>query len=298
MDPWLTDETKELFFQPCLEISGHIARRLNDWIRMGQTLSEPSLTEDFVELFDTDSRSNVWGTALRELRDRNIYLRTNVRKAKAEHRVGADIGLIVNRSIYEKGSLSCARYACLIQCKKIDEQGEVSDFYHVVKSSGKKQSTLMLDITSSSFYFLYVPSALVKHYCNFEPIAFLRASPGCSVPVWNNGSFAFESVGMPFLSAKDKAEVVGVLVVPALAVEAQRRKGRGARLRDILPNCLPLWYWFSELLIPGFVGDRRDQVVGIAASPQDLSPNRESIFGVRYTLEITFGREQRGKSIM
>jgi hypothetical protein len=287
MDSWLTDETKELFFQPCLKASGHIGRRLTHRLQKGEPIDERALTEDFVDLFDTSSPTNAWGLTLKELRDRNIYLNTSVRKAKKEYEIGADIGLVINRKLYGSNN-SKAKYACLIQCKKIDERGVISEFYHVVQSSGKKQSSLMLDVSSSSFYFIFVPPVMLQHYCNIEPIAFLHVAKGCSVPVWNNGSFAYDGQSISFLSQKAKEDVTGILVVPALAVEAQESDSKKANIMEILPNCLPLWYWFGELLIPGFVGDRNEKVISIALNSQ-RDHNQEMPFNVNFSIELSFG---------
>lgn len=181
MDSWLTDDIKESLFRPCLEIAGHIGRRMNNRLRMGQEIDERALTEDFVDCFDTSSSSNFWGATTAELRDHQIYLNISVRKSTVEHRTGADLGLILRRSTH--GSVRTqAHYACLVQCKRVDRNGTVGDFYHQVSSTGRRQSALMLEVTPSSFYFIFLPPALVEHYCNVEPLAFLKAAPGCSVP--------------------------------------------------------------------------------------------------------------------
>ena len=79
----------------------------------------------------------------------------------------------------------------------------------------------MLDITPNSFYFIFTPPSLIKTYHSIEPIVFASPSPGCSSPIWNMGYFGFESSTFPFLNSQQKAESTGVLVIPALAVEAQ-----------------------------------------------------------------------------
>lgn len=293
MDPWLTDDIKESLFRPCLEVSGHIGRRLNNRLRMGQELDERALTEDFVDCFDTTSSSNMWGPTSQELRDHQIYLNMSVRKSTVEHHTGADIGLILRRSTY--GAVRTqAHYACLIQCKRVDRGGNVSDFYHQVASSGRRQSALMLDITPSSFYFIFVPPLLIEHYCNVEPLAFLKAGPNCSVPAWNLGLFAQDGVSLPFLSGADKEKVSGILVVPALAVEAQQPSGKTANLSALLPNCVPLWYWFGQLFVPGFVGDPAEKTLNIARNVATRHGRDEHAaanvpFGVRYSIEIGLG---------
>jgi hypothetical protein len=293
MDPWLTDDVKHMLARPCLAAAGQIGRRLTDRLRRAQAIDERALTEDLVDLFDTGSQANVWGSVLAELRDRSIYLNASVRKSTVEHRSGADIGFVLTRSIYGADGGSEATYACLVQCKRVDADGGISAFFHEVGQEKTKQSTLMLDITSSSFYFIYVPPPLVTHYCTFEPLAFLRAGSNCSVPIWNIGAFPFEGQAPPFLSSRDKEDATGVLVAPALAVEAQRRPGKSASLAQVLPNSFPFWYWFSELFVPAFVGDRRSDVVAIARNAR-VKGDRDHLqanlpFGVRYVVEVSLG---------
>jgi hypothetical protein len=287
MDPWLTDDIKESLFRPCLEISGHIGRRMNNRLAMGQELDERTLTDDFIDCFDTSSSSNAWGPTTQELRDHQIYLQLSVRKSTVEHRTGADVGLILRRNTHGSRRTS-ASYACLVQCKRVDRAGNIGDFYHQVASTGRRQSSLMLEVTPSSFYFVFVPPALVDHYCNIEPLAFIKAGPGCSVPAWNLGLFAQEGVSVPFLGGADKEKVCGVLVVPALAVEAQQPTGKAASLLSILPNCLPLWYWFGQLFVPGFVGDPSVNTMNVARNVT-ARETLDVAFGVRYSLEISLG---------
>ncbi len=291
MDAWLTDSVKTLFFKPCLEIAERIGRRLDNRTRMHQSIDERALTEDLVDAFDTRSNENAWGTVLSSLQDHQIYVSTRITKSTREYETGADIGLVMNRQIYQTDNQAKARYACLIQCKRVDEDGYVSDFFHQVRSSGKYQSALMLDITPNSFYFIFIPPSLLKTYHMVEPIAFLSASPGCSSPVWNMGYFEYDSdhVVPPFLSTNQKQAVSSILVVPALAVESQVNKKQRASIIELLPNCLPLWYWFGELLIPGFIGDYRSQVVSVATNVRGA--NREILdeFSVNYSIDISFG---------
>jgi hypothetical protein len=61
MDPWLTDQVKELLFRPCLAVSGYIGRRLNNRLQVGQEIDERALTEDLVDRFDTSSGASAWG---------------------------------------------------------------------------------------------------------------------------------------------------------------------------------------------------------------------------------------------
>ena len=202
MDPWLTDSIKELLFQPCLQISGHIGRRLDNRIRMNETIDERALTEDFVDHFDSRSNLSAWNTVSSRLKDENIYLNTSVKKSTREYETGADIGLVIHRSIYQSDFRSNTTYAVLVQCKRIDSEGLVNDFYHKVKGSERKQSFLMLNITPNAFYFIFTPPSLVKTYCTFEPLAFAAPAQGCSSPVWNMGCFEFDSPSLPFMSAQ------------------------------------------------------------------------------------------------
>jgi hypothetical protein len=291
MDQWLTDEIKEVLFTPCLTVSGNIGRRLDNRRNMLQEIDERALTEQLVDSFDTSSSENVWGNIVQLLQDQQIYLNTHVVKSTRESETGADIGLVIARSVHKRDSSSSATYAVLIQCKKIDNEGRVTDFYHEVQSSGERQSSLMLDITSSAFYFVFTPPSLVKTYCSIEPIAFSQPVPGCSSPIWNFGSFGFDSSVFPLslLPTREKASSTGILVVPALAVEAQRKKGKSATLQDILPNSLPLWYWFGELLIPGFIGDYRDEAIAVASNVPGGKNVVKHDFTVRYSVSIRFG---------
>lgn len=283
MDSWLTNDIKELMFKPCLEASGYIGNRLENRLKMGQSIDERALTEDFVDLFDSNSGISAWSKVSQLLRDHQIFLNTSVKKSTTEYKTGADIGLIIQRGVSQKNSKSKARYAVLIQCKKIDENGQISDFFHKVKSSGRTQSSLMLDITPNSFYFIFTPPSLIKTFHSFEPIAFASTSPGCYSPVWNMGCFGFDSSSFPFLNSQQKAETTGVLVVPALAVEAQENASAKATLDNILSNSMPLWYWFGELLIPGFIGDYTNKTLAVASNQKNED------FGVKYAIEINYG---------
>ena len=285
MDPWLTDDLKELLFTPCLLASEMIGRKLDNRLRMSQEMDERALTEMLVDALDTSSAENTWGNVLDLLRDHHIYLSSQLQKCTQEHLIGADIGLTISRHVHGPGLGCHADYCALIQCKKIDSQKCVDDFFHEVRSTKKKQSSLLLDITPSSFYFIFTPPSLLDIYCSIEPIAFALARPGCSSAIWNRGSFEFNHVTHSVLTAREKAEATGVLVVPALAVEAQAAKGKGASLEEILPNCLPLWYWFGELFIPGFIGDRRQDVLKVA---HNLGGN-DNLPGVQYSLNFNLG---------
>jgi len=288
MDPWLDDQVKELLFQPCMAVSGYIGRRLNNRLNTGQEIDERALTEDLVDRFDSSSSSSAWGTSAEELRERQIYISTSIRKSTVEHRTGADIGFILKRSMYGRSGSSRAEYGCLVQCKKVDRRGAIEDFYHKSGSQKNRQSSLMLDVTPSAFYFLFVPPALVEHYCTVEPMAFLRGAPGCSVPVWSLGCFAHDGLSVPFLTSTNKEDVSGILVLPALAVDAQQASGTSASLRDVLPNCLPLWYWFGELFVPGFVGDRSPRALSVARNVAGAGAANDLPFG-NFSLEIGLG---------
>jgi hypothetical protein len=291
MDTWLTDSVKQILFAPCLEIAAHIGRRLDGRIGMGQSIDERALTEDFVDSFDSSAPASAWHRVDTELRDHGLYLHAAVQKSTREHQTGADIGLTIERSVYAPTIRSHERYAVLIQCKKLDEQGAVADFFHTVPSSGKKQSSLLLDITPSSFYFIFTPPSIVKMTYNLEPVAFAGAAPGCTSPVWNIGSFAFDGGVRPFLDARQKAEATGILVVPALAVEAQETRGKSATIEQVLPNCLPFWYWFGELLVPGFLGDRRPDVLALATNVRTAERRNatDQPFGVQYSVTLGVG---------
>jgi hypothetical protein len=289
MDPWLTDQLKEQLFAPCMQAAAKIGRKLDNRLAMKQSIDERALTEQFIDSFDTSSSENVWGGAIGALRDLNIYLQTTVRKSTFEHKTGADIGLVIDRSVHASDGGSHARYATLIQCKKIDADGTVQDFFHQVGNSRGKQSSLLVDLTPSAFYFIFTPPSLVEAYGSIEPIGFVRGAVGCSSPVWNCGAFGFPQTVPALLSSQQIAESVGILVVPALAVEAQRTRGRAAAFNDIISNCLPFWYWFGELLIPGFVGDRRVEVIRVAenVAGADAAGNRQ--LDVKYSVGVRYG---------
>jgi len=272
MDSWLTDKIKQLLTQPCLAISSVIANKLNNRVNViKQNMDERALTEYLVDALDTSSLENVWGSVLELLRDQNIYLETNVRKSTKENKTGADIGLIINRHIYQEKAQSKIQYSCLIQCKKVDINGEIVDFYHEVGSAKRTQSSLMLDITPSAFYFIFTPSCLLKIDYSLVPIAFIDAGGECKPQIWDMGHFGCDEIGFPFLSNNQRDSTTGVLVVPALAVEAQNQKSKDAKLKDILPNCMPFWYWFSEILMAGFIGDPRKEAINIATNNVDFS---------------------------
>jgi hypothetical protein len=285
MDKWLTDEIKELLFRPCLLIGERIGQRLDSRVRMQQNIDERALTEELVDALDTNSAISAWGQVLHSLRNNQIYLNTRVRKSTREYKTGADLGIIINRQIYRPNAKVKARYACLIQCKKVDIDGYVTDFFHYVHSRNKSQSSLMLEITPSSFYFTFVPPSLLQVYYTIEPMAFVRASSECSSPIWNIGCFAYSTAAFPFLSDSQKRAASSILVIPALAVEAQIDRKHKIDMVELLPNSLPLWYWFGELLIPGFIGDYREKVISIAANV-----DREvDEFGVDFSVEIYVG---------
>ena len=286
MDAWLTDDVKQLLFQPCLAIAERLGARLDNRVRMRQEIDERALTEDFVDSFDSNSNSNAWGTSLKSLHERQIFISTNIRKSTKEFRVGADIGIVVRRRFYGSSHVK-ADYACLVQCKKVGIDGYVSDFFHQVRSSSKYQSSLMLDITPSSFYFIYLPPSLIELNYALEPIAFARANQECSSPVWNMGYFEYDGGTFPFLSENQKRAVSSILVIPALAVEAQTDKNDKLKFHEILPNCIPLWYWFGELLIPGFVGDPRSQVITTALNTKGNVQENIGEFGVNFSMDIS-----------
>ena len=194
MDPWLEDEVKGLLARPCLSIAGRFGERLDDRIRRGaDNIHECTLTDDFVDFFDTSSRSSVWGDVMDQLHSRSIYMSTSVRKSSVEYRTGADIGLVLHRSFYGGQSSSQANYAALIQCKRVDPDGTVSDFYHTVDSSKKRQCELLLDITPASFYFIFAPPCIIEWYTNVEPIGFVRSTPRLQFARLEHGVFCISA---------------------------------------------------------------------------------------------------------
>ena len=64
---------------------------------------------------------------------------------------------------------------------------------------------------------------------------------------------------------------------------------RGFLSRRRLDNCVPFWYWFGELLIPGFIGDRRADVLKVAANVAGTAVTDESPLGVKYSVEVRYG---------
>jgi len=263
MASWLTDDVKQLLIQPCFAVAERIGYRLDSHIKMRQDIDERALTEDLADSFDSSSDLNTWGTSLRPLRDRQIFISTRVQKSTREFKIGVDIGIAIKRSFYGNNQVK-ADYACLSQCKKVDVNGFVSDFFHQIHSTNNYQSSLMLDITPSLFYFIYTPPSMVKLEYTLEPVVFARANLNCSSPIWNMGDFEYGGVTFPFLSESQKRLVSSILVIPALAVDTQINKDNKVDFHDLLPNCIPFWYCFAELLVPGFIGDPKSQVISIA----------------------------------
>ena len=74
MDSWLTNDVKELMFKPCLEASGYMGNRLDNRLKMAQSIDERALTEDFVDLFDSSSGISAWSKVSQLLRDHQLYL--------------------------------------------------------------------------------------------------------------------------------------------------------------------------------------------------------------------------------
>lgn len=275
-----------LFFQPCLSIGRSIGDRLDNRVRMRQNIDERALTEYLVDALDTNSELSTWGQVVDTLRSNQIYVSTQVRKSTKEHTTGADLGIIISRQIDKSDVKSKSRYACLIQCKKVDVEGYVTDFFHSVGNN--TQSSLLLDITPSSFYFLFVPPRLLKMRYSNEPMAHILASRECSIPVWNMGLFDYEDIPFPWwllshpLPTWQKRSVSSILVVPALAVEAHLDKKHKVQLSDLIPNALPFWFWFGELLIPGFIGDYKQDVISKAKNVDGKGDE----FGVNFSVEI------------
>lgn len=158
--------------------------------------------------------------------------------------------------------------------------------FHEVGESKAKQSSLLLDITSSSYYFIYVPTKLINAHSSIEPMVFINSYPGCSSPIWNMGRFKYDLGLLPVFSEQQKASAAGILVVPALAVEAHQYKSKSIELEQLLPNCIPFWYWFVELLIPGFIGDRSSKTIAAASNKKYEANALNEDFGVQATLEV------------
>ena len=190
MDHWLRDDIKELFARPCMNVAGTIGARMDNRLRnLGQEIDERALTEDLVDALDTESTVSTWRPVIQSLRDHQIFIHSRIRKSTYESRTGADIGFLFERQIFEPAARSRARYAALVQCKRVSRDGKIRDFFHKVKSSGRKQSELMLDITPASYYFIFVPPSMLRTYSTIEPMGFVAGSQGCSSPVWNIGCF-------------------------------------------------------------------------------------------------------------
>jgi len=290
MDRWLTSPLKALLHRPCVTTASLIGARLENRIETGQEISETTLTDEFVDSFRPQSRFSMWKPVADAIRDEfRFYLNVDVNKSTIEPRTGADIGLVIRRSVYAEVQ-STAEYAVLIQCKKVDQGGGVEDFFHTVGGSGERQSALMLSITPASFYFLYVPPSLLSGYADQETMAFVIPANNCHVPIWNLGAMPSESIEGRHLTLDEIAAGGSILVIPALAVEAQKNQSKAAKLNDILPNAFPFWYWFSEMLIPGFVGDQSRRVIEVAQNTRRRDLEREGLdFGVRYSITVGLG---------
>ncbi len=292
MDSWLTNEIKEKFFKPCLETSSSIGSRLNDRLRRRQPIREEALTADLIDYMDINSNTNAWGTTIKDLQEDNIYVNTEVGAAKKESVYGADIGFVINRNIYTDSYRTSTTYSCLVQCKKVDQNGKIKDFFRSV--NGREQSTMMLDITPSSFYFIYVPTVFLKTYISIEPIAYLQSTDNCCSPIWNMGHKGFDSPSYPAMPTTLMQQTTGILVVPALAVEAHNNgTSTLIDLKTLLPNCIPFWYWFGVLLLPGYIGDRKKSTMGIAYGGIYGNESHENIpFHVNHTYKLSINKKQ------
>jgi len=280
MDAWLDDEIKALFAKPCMALSESVGSRLENRLRMGQPIDERALTEDFVDAMHTGSSASAWGTIVQDLQDREISVSTKVTKSTFEKENGADLGVVLHRKTRSGTTFIDTSYAALIQCKYVDSGGHVKDFFHKVKSSGRRQSSLMLDITPASFYVLYVPPSLLRTFTRIEWVTGIATSDECTSPIrttsvsrwWNSG-------------VVDNA--ASLLVIPALAVNAHQALGKSASIKTLLPNAMPFWYWFAELFVTGFVGDTRKSVIQVATNTTlKTPPLTDDGFGVRDALEM------------
>lgn len=327
MDPWLTSDLKWLLYGPCLSMSNHVDQRLSERTRIGKSIDERALTEDVVDMFDTYSTFKIWGDTIDRLKKREIYLNFSVQKSSQEYKTGADIGIIINRAFRGKENTSQSEYACLIQCKKIDEKGQIADFYHKVPSTGLFQSQLLLNVTCSSYYFIYTPSTMIHYYpynyfkkweyfnykyypefyeiidyCRrrygYYPFLYPNSIPTPLFELYQKSWFSKLLFPLKYLFAKSlspnlyqkqyKDRGFGILVVPAVAVEAQKTKDSNAFLEEIIPNSLPFWYWFCELLLPGFIGDRNIKTIQVAQNVKKAIQELDIPFNVRYSVRIGF----------
>lgn len=285
MDAWLTNDLKEAMSHACIQASRSIATRLNARLQRRQSIDERALTEDLVDHMDTRTQLSVWGAALAQLRSASVSLSVGVEKSTQEHLTGADIGFVVDR--HAPGTQ--ARYAALVQCKKVGPDGRVGDFFHQVGGKGRHQSDLLLSITPSSFYFVFPPPALVSGYLTAETIAFIVPSPEHHVPIWNMGCFG-GGTRPSLIPAQSLMDAAAVMVVPALAVEADQRRGSRTTVQEIVPNAVPFWYWFAELLVPGFIGDPRQQAVAVAVNTAG-DTDAAAGGGVNFSVQVSLGVE-------
>ena len=295
MDSWLHDLLKTRLHRPFLSAAGHIAQRISHRrAGSGQEIDERALTESLVDMLDAGTPGNVWGPLLEELKELGLSLNTKVRKSTRESKTGADLGITLERAIFERHTSSQTTYSALFQAKRIDMSGRIEDFFHTVGPAAAKQSQLMLDITPASFYLIYADTHYLKFYSAFEPSVFLNIAKGCSSPVWNAGCFEFSGKIADFLPNDELGCASGLLVVPATAVQAVSSGGKGICIRDLLPNCLPFWYWFVELFLPGFVGDPREKVRTIAQnvyspSAREAADTPEGPFHVQFSYTLRVG---------
>ena len=295
MDPWLDSNIKEALSHPTIDVSSVIGEWFSDFRELEQPLDERVLTAALIRALHVGSKASVWGRILPKLHRRGIEVVTEVGAARREHVYGADLGIVIDRISKQKSSKSKMEYACLVQCKKVDSKGRIADFFHEVPSTGQRQSSLMLSVTPSSFYFIFVDPDRLSVEVSEEPLAFVVGEESCYSPLWGMGCFAQPQTfpGRSGTWLEEKARTSGsVLVVPALAVDAQFDRTKSVKLREVISNSIPFWYWFSQLLIPGFIGDPRPAAISVAASQlkrhlpsQDSSEREEAT--VRQSLSLT-----------
>ena len=101
------------------------------------------------------------------------------------------------------------------------------------------------------------------------------------------GCFAYPLVRIATLSAEQKSQATGIMVVPAMGVHAQKPSGKSESLKQLLSNAVPFWYWFAELFVPGFVGAYRKNVIDVAQNKAGAMSNLPDGFGVPRTIEVS-----------
>ncbi|MCF7889739.1 hypothetical protein K9M78_00805 [Candidatus Bipolaricaulota bacterium] len=269
MDSWFDKEVRRLLANLAWNISKEIGEKYNNILALDQPIREETLTTKLIEMLHDQSNYSLWGKIKPKLKEKGINIDVTVNESKFEPKTGADIGLIIYKDIQGETK---STYATLIQCKKSGEKGTFREFFHKVGNSGPSQSTLLLDLTPSSFYFLFVPSKAMQPLNQSNRYAF----PG-PFPRYFSEPPVYKNVG-------------GVFVVPALSVESYLNNSKNARVSELLPNAFPFHLWFSELLLLAFVGDRNKKTVKVAKN-ELTKEETEEIKGVKYSVEVEINAE-------